>query len=151
MNPIVRPTGILIENDKILLIKQELVEQTHWTLPGGALESNETIEQCLIREMKEETGLEIEVKELLYVCDRFHRLNKHIVDMTFLVEKVGGDLLTNSLINSDDKEVIRMIKMVPIDEILEFGFSQNFYQLVKDNFPERGSYKGDFHTFYGES
>ena len=56
MNPIVRPTGILIENGKILLIKQELVEQTHWTLPGGALESDETIEQCLIREMRGETG-----------------------------------------------------------------------------------------------
>ena len=103
-----------------------------------------------MREMREETGLEIEVKELLYVCDRFHRLNKHIVDITFLVEKVGGELLTNSFINRD-KEVIRAIRMVPIDQIPDFGFSQTFYQLVKDNFPERGSYKGDFHTFYGES
>ena len=150
MNPIVRPTGILIQNGKILLIKQELAEQANWTLPGGALEFGETIEQCLLREMKEETGLEVEVKELLYICDRFHQLNKHVVDMTFLVEKTGGELLPRSFERSSN-EVIKEIKMVPIDEIPDYGFSQTFYQLVKGNFPGKGNYQGDFNAFYGKS
>jgi mutator protein MutT len=149
LNPIIRPTGILIEDGKILLVKQELVEQTHWSFPGGALEFGETIEQCLVREMKEETGLDIKVKELLYICDRFHQLNRHVVDMTFLVEKVGGELRSNSFIDKD-REIIREIKMVSIDEIPNYGFSQKLYRLVKENFPGRGSYQGDFHKFYGE-
>jgi ADP-ribose pyrophosphatase YjhB (NUDIX family) len=150
LNPIVRPTGILIENGRILLIKQALVEQQHWTLPGGALEFDETIKQCLIREMKEETGLDVKVKEMLYVTDRFHKLKHHIVDISFLVERVGGELIANSF-TKGDRETIREIKMVPVDEITIYGFSEKFCRLIKDNFPGRGSYKGDFHTFYGGS
>lgn len=149
MNPIVRPTGILIEKGKILIVKQELIEHIHWTFPGGALEFGETIEQCLVREMKEETGLDIKVKDLLYICDRFHQLNRHIIDMTFLVEKIGGFLQSSSF-QHEDREVIRILKLVPIDALPEYGFSQKLCQLVKDNFPNRGSYQGDFHKFYGE-
>ena len=46
MAPIVRPTGILIEENKILLVKQDVTETRHWALPGGRSEFGETIEQC---------------------------------------------------------------------------------------------------------
>lgn len=150
MNPIVRPTGILIENGKILIVKQQLVEQQHWTLPGGALEYNETIEQCLIREMKEETGIDVKVKDLLYICDRFRSLKHHIVDISFLVKRIESEFKLNSF-SDKDGEILCEIKMVPVDEIQDFGFSKKISDLIKDNFPERGSYKGNFHTFYGKS
>lgn len=149
MNPIVRPTGILIEDDKILIVKQEVSEQRHWSLPGGALEYGETIEQCLIREMKEETGLDVKVKEMLYICDRFRHLDNHIVHMTFLIEQLGQKLPSSSFFHKDE-EMNREVKMIPIDELTKYGFSQKFYKLVKDDFPERGTYQGDFRTFYGE-
>ncbi len=148
MNPIVRPTGILIENDKILLVKQQLVERQNWTLPGGALEYNETIEQCLVREMKEETGIDVRVKDLLYVCDRFRNLKHHIIDISFLVEKIDGKLDFKTF-SENNGELLCEIKLVPINEIQDYGFSQKFYGLLKNNFPERGSYQGDFHHFYG--
>lgn len=149
MNPIVRPTGILTEDGKILIVKQELIEHSHWSFPGGALEFGETIEECLVREMKEETGLDVKVKDLLYICDRFHQLNRHIIDMTFLVERTGGELQSNSF-RYKDRERIGEIKLIPFDKLSQYGFSQKFYQLVKNNFPNRGSYQGDFHKFYGE-
>lgn len=40
--------------------------------------------------------------------------------------------------------------MVPVEELTTYGFSPKFYELVKLDFPGRGSYKSDFHTFYGE-
>lgn len=149
MNPIVRPTGILIEDGKILIVKQEVSGQRHWSLPGGALEFGETIEQCLVREMKEETGLDIKMKELLYICDRFRHLNSHVIHITFLIERVGQKLPSNPFFRKDE-EINREVKMIPINEIPNYGFSQKFYQLVQDNFPNRGSYQGDFHKFYGE-
>ena len=149
MNPIVRPTGILVEDGKILVIKQKLVEHSHWTFPGGALDFGETIEQCLMREMKEETGLEVKVTELLYICDRFHQLEHHVVDMTFLVERTGGELQSNSF-RLKDRERIGEIEMIPIEKLPEYGFSHKFCKLVHNNFPNRGSYQGDFHKFYGE-
>ncbi len=145
---VVRPTGILIEDDRILVVKQDVTETRHWALPGGALEFGETIEQCLVREIREETGLEVTVNELLYVCDRFHE-GSHVVHMTFLVEKIGGSFRTGQELQRAD-ETIREIGMVPVDKLADYGFSPTFCGLVESGFPERGSYQGDFKRFYGE-
>lgn len=151
----VRPTGILIEDNLILVLRQSVIETRKWSLPGGALEPGETIEQCLIREMKEETGLDIKVKELLYVCDRYRGMNTHIVHMAFLVYRTGERPATLEWTHDDpnsssSSKKIREIKMIPIDKLVNYGFSPTFQQLVKADFPGRGSYKGDYHTFYGE-
>ena len=135
-----------------MLVKQELLEQQHWSLPGGTLEHGETISSCLVREMKEETGLDIKVKDLLYICDSFRRLKHHVVDMTFMVERVGGELSRSFFDKSGrTEEGIRDLVMVPIDDLQNYKFSPTFQRLVKTNFPGRGSYQGDFHIFYGFS
>lgn len=148
MNPIVRPSGMLVENGNILLVKQQLVEQQHWTLPGGALEYNETIQQCLVREMKEETGIDVKVKDLLYICDRFRNLKHHIIDISFLVERTDSKLDFKTFSDSNG-ELLCEIKLVSFDEIQDYGFSKKFLELLMNDFPQRGSYQGDFHTFYG--
>ena len=56
----IRVTGILIEDNKILLVKPKVSDKRNWSLPSGKLEQGETIEQGIIREMKEETGLDVE-------------------------------------------------------------------------------------------
>lgn len=146
--PEVRVTGLLVENNELLIVKQLLKERSNWNLPGGALEFGETLEQALIREMKEETGLVVEVGELLYVCDRFRGLKKHVVDMSFSVRRVDGSLRSESMGN-DGEEDIASIRMAPIDELVSFGFSKKFTCLISDRFPQRGSYQGEFHSFYG--
>jgi len=145
----VRPTGILIEDGKILLVRQQASDRRNWSLPGGHLEYGETIEHCLVREMKEETGLDIRVKELLYVCDRFRHLKSHVVHMTFLVERVGGELRSAVDLQKTDEPILE-ITVVPVDELPAYGFSRKFCRLVKDNFPNRGTYQGEFHKFYDE-
>ncbi|MDR2248963.1 NUDIX hydrolase [Acinetobacter sp.] len=54
--------GILVLDEQILLLKNERDE---WELPGGKLEPNEDIPSCLIREIKEETGLDVQVVAVL--------------------------------------------------------------------------------------
>ena len=148
MKLMVRPTGILIEDGKILLVKQGVTEKRHWALPGGRLEFGETIEQCLIREVKEETGLGIIVKELLYLTDRLYG-DTHIVHISFLVEKTGGRLRSGKELELET-EKIKELAMVPIDRLLDYGFPAKLCQTVKSGFPGRGSYRGDFNRFYGE-
>ncbi|MBN1176847.1 MAG: NUDIX hydrolase [Dehalococcoidales bacterium] len=155
INLMVRPTGILIEDGKILLVKQDVTETRHWSLPGGSLEPGETVEKCLMRELKEETGLDISVKELLYVCDRFTKDN-HVLHMTFLIDITGEKPNTINWTHEDkhassSSKRIREIIMVPVDKLTDYGFTPTFYKLVKAGFPERGSYKGDFSTIFGES
>lgn len=56
--------GIIIEEGKILLLKNE---RNEWDLPGGKFNNDFSVEDCLIREVKEETNLDIIVENLLTV------------------------------------------------------------------------------------
>ena len=111
-----------------------------WSLPGGALEFGENIEDCLIREIKEETGLEINLLEMLYICDRITN-GKHIVHLTFLMEKKGG-VLTIGHEPELNSNPIKGVKLVPINQLVDYGFSIKFQELVISGFPDKGVYKG---------
>lgn len=63
----IRYQGAILRGACILLLQhRELVERrSYWILPGGGREAGETEEQCVIREMREETGLEVKVDRFL--------------------------------------------------------------------------------------
>ena len=63
--PTKRVRAIIIDDHKVLTIKRIKPDQTYWAIPGGGVEAGETNEQALIREIKEELGLVIEVGRLL--------------------------------------------------------------------------------------
>ena len=136
----VRVTGILIEDNKILLAQQKVSDKRKWSLPGGRLERGETLSQGLIREMKEETGLDVEIVRMLYLCDVAASSNT-ILHITFLLKRLGGELALPS--NEFDENPIGEVKFVPISELSGYGFSEKFIQLIKDDFPNSGNYAGD--------
>jgi 8-oxo-dGTP diphosphatase len=61
-----RACAAILNDSKILMVCHQTPSRTYWTLPGGGWEVGETIEQTAIREVKEETGLNIEVIKLLF-------------------------------------------------------------------------------------
>lgn len=136
----IRVTAIVLNHDKILLVEQNVDRLRSWSLPGGGLEEGETLEQGVKRELMEETGLAIEVKELLYVCD-YIRNDRHVIHITFLAEAPDDNLgkTTPDL----DENPIKSISFVPISGIEKYGFSAKFRKLVESNFPNKGSYMGD--------
>jgi len=142
MNPKVRVTAILIEAGRILLLEQKVTESLNrgWSLPGGGLELNESVGDCLVREMKEETGLDVALNELLYVCDRIQD-GRHVVHLTFLVEKTGGRL-ARGFEPEKTANPIQNIEMVPLERIEEYGFTKKFKELALSGFPNRGAYLG---------
>ena len=137
----VRATGILIEDQKILLVKQKVTDSRHWSLPGGTLECGETIAECIIREMAEETGLKVEIEKLLYICDRMENDQNQVVHITLKLRRTGGSLQLGYE-PEPDANPITELKMVPIEELSQYGFSERFCNLVKNNFPDNGNYMG---------
>ncbi len=88
--------GALIMNqqNRILLTKRGPLAKNEvgtWEIPGGAVEFGETLEKALKREVKEELGIEIEIVELLQVCD--HILTKegqHWVSPSYICKITKG-------------------------------------------------------------
>ena len=63
--------GLVVVEDRVLLIRRGKAPLLgRWSIPGGTVESGETLEQALIREMAEETGLDVVPGRLLTVFDR---------------------------------------------------------------------------------
>jgi len=67
----VRVAAVLVRDGRVLLARHEKRGESYWVLPGGAVEPGETLAQALVREVREEAGLEIEVGELLFVNDGY--------------------------------------------------------------------------------
>ncbi len=88
----VRACGLcVIDNDLLLVNHQHLGDENFWAPPGGGIEFGEQIEQCLVREFREETGLEIGPKEFLFTTE-FISHPLHAIELFFRVEKTGGTL-----------------------------------------------------------
>lgn len=77
-----RVAGIAIHNNRILLHTTE--KDDFWNLPGGRVEFNESTDQTIIREIKEELDIEVQMNKLLFVNeDFFDYEDKHYHEIGF--------------------------------------------------------------------
>jgi ADP-ribose pyrophosphatase YjhB (NUDIX family) len=136
----VRATAVLIEGNEILLVEQQVSASRGWSLPGGALEVGETLAECVAREVREETGLQVAVEDLLYVCDRMEA-GQQVVHVTFAVKRLGG-CLRPGLEPEPGAHPIESVQMVPIARLIDYGFAPRFRDLALAGFPDRGTYRG---------
>ncbi|HEX8008940.1 MAG TPA: NUDIX hydrolase [Trebonia sp.] len=136
----VRVTGIVIEDGRLLLLNQDTDTGRSWSLPGGKLEDGETLAEALVREMKEETGLDVEPGRFLYVCDHMPGNGTHVVHMTFEARRTGGTV--GDIAAGADTTPIRGVEFVPFSKLSALGFSDRFAELVTAGFPGAGSYMG---------
>ena len=95
--PVVGVGAVIVEHGSVLLIKRAHdPRKGEWSLPGGRVELGETLVEATRREVKEETGLEVEVGALVELFDRVHRRDErvqyHFVIADFLCAPRGGTL-----------------------------------------------------------
>ena len=135
----VRVSGILIEDGKLLLVKQKVDSKRGWGLPGGKAEAGEKLDEAITRELEEETGLTTRVKKLLYICDKTDS-RPPILHITFLLEKISGEIKIPS--NEHEANPISDVKFIDITELEKYGFTLKFKKLTENGFPDAGNYMG---------
>jgi 8-oxo-dGTP diphosphatase len=115
-----RICGICIHDNKLLLIRHASTvnKENFWAPPGGGLSYGETIEQCLVREILEETGLEVKVGRFLFVNEFLHP-PLHAVEFFFEVQLTGGTLTTGVDPElAPDQQIIEEACWLDIKEII---------------------------------
>jgi ADP-ribose pyrophosphatase YjhB (NUDIX family) len=80
----IRVAGILVHHGKILLAEHEKAGQSYWVIPGGRVKCGETLKEALLREIKEETGLEVKPGRRIFVND-FIQEKRQVLNIYFEV------------------------------------------------------------------
>lgn len=95
--PVLTTDGLITKRDKILLVKRDIEPfQGFWVLPGGHVDYNEKVEQAIKREMKEELGVMVEIKNLVGVYSDPERDPRyHSVSVAYELKKRPGEISLN--------------------------------------------------------
>lgn len=93
MNRDTRYQGAIVQENKLLLIKaiDHQDGELFWLIPGGGREAGESEEECIRREMREETHLEVAVERLLLEMPAFPEDQTYQRYKTYLCRVVGGE------------------------------------------------------------
>ena len=120
--PVIGVGAIVLDGDRVLLIKRAHEPlKGQWSLPGGGVEVGETLEQATAREVREETGLDVEVGPIVDVIDRIARdqggrVEHHFVLVDFVCRRSGGTLCCAS--DADAAE------WVAVDALARYGVAE---------------------------
>ena len=92
MIPVVGVGAFILDGPRVLVIQRGRPPgEGLWSVPGGRLEAGETLAQAVAREVREETGLTVEVGPFVCVIERFGD-DFHFVILDYLARVVGGTL-----------------------------------------------------------
>ena len=114
--PALTVDAIAIKDDQIILIRRKNPPfQGSFALPGGFVDYGETVENAVIREFNEETGLKAEIKELVGIFSEPDRDPRgHTVSVVFELKITGGEMIAG-----DDAAEVSLFKL---DELPDLAF-----------------------------
>lgn len=137
--PVMGVGGVIVDRGRTVLIRrgtEPLLGQ--WSIPGGTIEIGETLEEAVRRELREETGLEVRVLELIELFDRIYMENDaspspdrkkpryHYVIADYLCELVSGEPRAGSDVTD--------LAFAREEELLQFHLTEKATSVLKKAF-----------------
>lgn len=111
---------------------QKRTDNGRWGIPGGGMDPGESAAECCIREVKEETGLDVEVARLVGIYTTPHRVTTYpdgnrwqFVSMHFEARIIGGTM------EISDGESTEM-KFIPVSELANYDIMENHLPRIED-------------------
>jgi 8-oxo-dGTP diphosphatase len=130
--PLLGVGAIVVQEDRILLVRRANPPlQGEWSIPGGLVEIGETIKEAVIREVREETGLEIQPMKLVEVFERIlrdkdARVQYHFVLIDYLCRVVSGKAQAGSDVSE--------LAWVMVDELESHSVAEDTCRVVRKAF-----------------
>ena len=136
--PVVGVGGVIVDRGQTVLVRrgnEPLLGE--WSIPGGALEVGETLEQGVARELLEETGIQVRVLDLIEVFDRIYPGNSasppnpnrprfHYVIADYLCERVSGEPRAGSDVTD--------VALATEEELVRFHLTETATRILKKAF-----------------
>jgi mutator protein MutT len=129
-HPVVSVGAVVVDGERVLLAKRGNEPlKGRWSLPGGGVEIGETLENALMREVREETGLVVSVGPVLEVLDRIHaaadgRVEFHYVIVDYLCRASNPD---EARAASDAADV----RWAPAAQLEAFGLTDKVAEVIR--------------------
>lgn len=122
--PLLAVDGLVLYKGRLVAIRRRYYPfQGLYCLPGGIVEYGERVEDAVVREVKEETGLETRVHRLVGVYSDLGRDPRgHVISLAFELEVLGGELVSGS-----DASVVALLDL---EDLPEMGFDHR--HIVED-------------------
>ena len=84
---------IVNEKEEILLVQHKKANRYYWVLPGGRIEYGESFQDCAVRELKEETNLDIRFVSVVFLSEAIAPdRSRHIINIYATGQVLGGEL-----------------------------------------------------------
>lgn len=129
--PVVGVGAVVIRRGEILIEKRKSEPgKGKWSVPGGLVELSESVEETVVREVKEETRLDVDKPQLIDVVDNViadgnGKIEYHFVILDYFVRLNGGKLKA-----ADDAEELRWVSL---DEVEKYDLTKTFRAFVQRN------------------
>jgi 8-oxo-dGTP diphosphatase len=118
----VRVAAVVEQKGALLLVRHQKPDrEPYWVLPGGRLETGETIPECASRELAEETGLTAGFSGVLYMSE-FLREGRHTVDVVARMTLEGdgeATLGSDPEVEPGTEPTLREVRWVSVEELRE--------------------------------
>ena len=121
---------IIDENETVVLIKRRNPPfQNHWALPGGFVELGEKVEDAVLREAEEETGLPVRILKLVGVySDPKRDPRGHVISITYLCKRIDSE---ENPQGGDDAKEAKVFNRQELENI-QLAFDHNL--IIQDAF-----------------
>jgi len=121
--------AVVFDSDQVILVRRgSPPSYGAWSLPGGAVEVGETLEEAIVREVAEEIGLEVTAEEVVAVLeriflDRAGKVQYHYVLVDFLCRSIRGSLRASG----DALSCAR----VPLDLLEDYSLTREAREVIR--------------------
>ena len=135
-----RAAAIIIENGCVLFATNDL--ESYYYSIGGGIELGETAEEAVLREVKEETGVDYEIDRLAFIQENFFKrddgmlkdLSCHEITFYFMMKSRGSQQLNSHSMTANNTIEERMV-WLPIDKLSEYEAYPFFFREKLKNLP----------------